>query len=204
MLALRGRTRILWLAAVSVLIALLAAYHGLRAGDDVFIPAGYTGWVVIRYGERGSSPLKRSWLRPVINIPWSGIVSTSSSRPAGYGIDRYYFVNEDGKRRLIQSEARGCTQDRPCVQKFEYYSKPRQVTVFFVGKARDIGNFERPVVRSSSPWGLAGWPTLSAGRSGITTTEGLASPPFELSQLRLPHPLAGGPRLHACHLGNIN
>ena len=121
---------------------------GIRAGDDVSIPANFTGWVMIRYKDPESPPLKRSWLRPMINIPPSAVASTSSSRPSGYGTDRYYFVNGNGERTLIQQDGiNGCDEDKPCVQHFDYFSSPHQLTIFFVGKKREMLKFKRPDVQ---------------------------------------------------------
>ena len=136
------------LLLVIVILVFSLCFCGIRAGDDFSVPASFTGWVVIRYKDPESPSLKRSWLRPIIAIPPSAVTSTSSSRPSGYGIDRYYFVNGGGERTLIKQDGiNGCDEDKPCVQHFEYWSNPHQVTVFFVGKKRDMLKFKRPDVR---------------------------------------------------------
>ena len=140
----KRRAVLIYLVMPGTLLVMSLISCGLRTGDDVLIPVGFTGWVEIRYNEPESPPLERSGLKPLINVPPSGRVSTSSSRSLGYGADRYYFVVQDGTRTRIQDDSHACADDVPCVQQFKYYVSPRPVTVFFVGKTRDIGNYKRP------------------------------------------------------------
>jgi hypothetical protein len=141
------------ISSLSRFCALLGAFFllplvfcGLRAGNDISLPAGFKGWVTIRYNNPGSPRLRRSGLRPVIRVPWSGMVSTSSRRSTGYGVDRYYFVAADGKQTRIKDDSHGCPESDPCVQQFEYYSSPHQVTVFFVGSKYEVSSYKRPDV----------------------------------------------------------
>ena len=128
-----------------MLLMLSLVSCGLRAGNDVFIPAGFKGWVTIRYNNAGSPPLQRTGLRRVINVPWTGEVFTSSRRPTGYGVDHFYFVAADGKRTSIKEEdSHGCLESEPCVQQFDYYSSPYQAMVFFVGTKGDLSGHKRP------------------------------------------------------------
>jgi uncharacterized protein DUF6843 len=120
---------------------------GLRPGNDVSIPAGFKGWVTIRYDAAGSPPLQRNGLRPVINVPPTGEVLTSSRRSNGYGVDHFYFVASDGKRTPIKEDSHGCLESELCIQQFEYFTSPRQATVFFVGTKREMSSYKRPEVK---------------------------------------------------------
>jgi hypothetical protein len=130
-----------------MLIALPLASCGLRPGNDVSIPAGFKGWVTIRYNDAGSPPLRRAGLRPVINVPWTGEVLTSSRRSDGYGVDHFYFVTQDGKRTPIKEDSHGCPESEQCIQQFEYYSSPHQATVFFVGAKHELNGYKRPELK---------------------------------------------------------
>jgi hypothetical protein len=131
------------LAGLVVLLLLFS--RGLRAGDEVLIPDGFAGWVEIRYKEPGTPPVRRSGLKPLLTIPSSGRMLTSSSRSTGYGDDHYYFLSPEGRRTEIRNDTGGCGENELCVQQFEYYSSP-QVTVFFVGRAHDLPSYKRPTI----------------------------------------------------------
>jgi hypothetical protein len=133
-------------AVAGVILALsLAASCGLRAGNVVLIPAGFEGWIIVRYQVQGAPALDFEGAKSLIRVPDSGSVSTSSDRPQGYGSDDYYFVGPGGKRVRVQSGDFGCKQEQePCVQRCEFITSPVKVTTFFVGPKEDLVRYTRP------------------------------------------------------------
>jgi hypothetical protein len=126
-----------------VLLALLAGC-GMRRGDTVLIPASYEGWVQIHYDVKGSAELPKEGWANLIVVPNSGIVKTGSARAPGYGQDHYFLVDAKGVRTEIPSvygrEAAGRS-----VSGFQYLSSPSRAVIFFVGDAKKIGNYKRPI-----------------------------------------------------------
>ncbi len=134
-------------AVTSRSVALLAAFTtmscGVRWGNIVLIPENFEGWVTIKYEVPEAAPLKREGLKMLIQVPASGAVTTSSTRAAGYGTDEYYLVAADGRRRRLPNEFEGCP-GTACAQRFTFFSSPARVTVFFVGRAEDVGRYSNP------------------------------------------------------------
>lgn len=123
-------------------IALLAGC-GVRMGDTVVIPAEYEGWVQIHYQVDGSPELPKEGWANLILVPGSGIVKTGSVRSPGYGQDHYFLIDASGTRREIPSD--GSATDGRSVSGFQYFSSPAQVTIFFVGNAKKIDVYKRPI-----------------------------------------------------------
>ena len=134
-------------AVLVALIALVAAAScGVRWGNLVLIPSDFEGWVVIRYFVASEPVLTREGTKPLIKVPKSGHLSTSSTSPTGYGVDEYYFVFPDGRRQRLRSELDTCPEQEICAQKFGFTSRPSQVTIFFVGRAKDLSRYPKPTV----------------------------------------------------------
>jgi hypothetical protein len=134
--------------AVSLLTALniMVLSCNLRAGDIVLIPSGYEGWVTIRYEVKESPALPKEGFKTLIQIPSSGILSTSSSRPEGYGSDTYYALSSRGTRTRIPAEPEPCSEAEECVGHFEYWTSPAMTTIFYVGASKDVTCFPQPTI----------------------------------------------------------
>jgi hypothetical protein len=127
---------------------LLVASCNLRAGDVVLIPSGFRGWVVIRYEVAGKPYLGHAGTKTLVRVPSTGLVETASDRANGYGSDEYTFVNDSGGRAEIPNEqVKGCSAQDICIQRFEYFSAPAKVTVFFVGAAIELAKYPRPNIQ---------------------------------------------------------
>jgi hypothetical protein len=120
---------------------------GVRAGNVVLLPEDFEGWIVIRYNVSGADALEREGIKVVIKVLMSGAISTSSERASGYGLDAYYFVDANGRRRPIPSEADGCKNDERCARQFQFFTSPSTITVFFVGTKQALFQSSPPVVQ---------------------------------------------------------
>ncbi len=136
-----------------LLVCLLIVFHiaiavscGFRAGNVVLIPMGFRGWVVIRHEVAGAPPFGHEGGKMLIKVPESGILSSSSNWPSGYGNDEYYLVGDDGQRVRIHSPFEGCNDPAPCIQRFEFITSPIKATVFFVGNVQDLSQHPKPKV----------------------------------------------------------
>jgi hypothetical protein len=140
-------TKRLMPAAAGVVLSLsLGVSCGVRAGNVVLIPAGFKGWVILRYGLSAEPALEHEGVKTLVKVPGSGSLSTSSDRSNGYGIDDYYFVGPDGNRAKISSDTDGCKEQEPCVQQFEFVTSPAKTTIFFVGQRQDLPRYPKPKV----------------------------------------------------------
>ena len=142
--------RVIQVNAAVLLIALSTFMFscGVRTGNVVLIPSGYKGWITIRYEVKDAMALPKEGIRTVLRVPSSGIVNTSNSRPNGYGVDTYYAVSPQGVRTRIPTETDSCSANQKCVRRFQFFTSPRIVTVFFVGTAEDISRFPKPTIRT--------------------------------------------------------
>jgi hypothetical protein len=131
-------------AGFGLLAVIITGACGVRWGDIILIPENFEGWVTIKYEVPRAAPLGREGLKTLVQIPIPGVVSTSSSRPTGYGADQYYLVGSDGHRSRLPTEFGGCP-GRVCAQQFTFFSSPRIVTVFFVGRAESMPRYLNPV-----------------------------------------------------------
>ena len=63
-----------------------------RSNKDYYLPAGFEGWVTVKYGVPGAAPLaaKEGVLQVVISD--SGYVETATPLDEGWGRDRYFWV----------------------------------------------------------------------------------------------------------------
>ena len=133
-----------------LLAYLLIAFHivigvscGFRAGNVVLIPMRFRGWVVIRHDVAGAPPFGHERGKLLIKIPESGLLSSSSDWPSGYGTDEYYFVAGDGQRVRIHSQFEGCNDSAPCIEQFEFITSPIKATLFFVGSKQDLSQYPK-------------------------------------------------------------
>ncbi len=136
-----------------LLAYLLIVFHivigvscGFRAGNVVLIPMGFRGWVVIRHDVAGAPVFGHERFKMLIKIPESGLLSSSSDWPSGYGTDEYYLVGRDGQRVSIHSQFQGCNDPAPCIQEFEFISSPIKATLFFVGNKQDLAQHPKPTL----------------------------------------------------------
>jgi uncharacterized protein DUF6843 len=66
------------------------------------IPASYSGWVVVEYGDSASPPLSVVDGKRVLPIPPSGFLTTSSSQEVGTQQWEFYRVAADGTRLPVE------------------------------------------------------------------------------------------------------
>lgn len=82
-----------------------------RAEPEVhLIPEGFTGPVVIIFGDSSATPVRYEGESRVYDIPESGVLRTSSDVNEGVRLEsEYFYVDEDGDRTAI-SQAYGSQQ----------------------------------------------------------------------------------------------
>lgn len=82
-----------------------------RAEPEVhLIPEGFTGPVVIIFGDSSAAPVRYEGESRVYDIPESGVLRTSSDVNEGVRLEsEYFYVDEDGDRTAI-SQAYGSQQ----------------------------------------------------------------------------------------------
>ena len=131
---------------------------GIRRGDDVLLPNGFEGWVVIRYEVSNSPALEREHFRNIIRVSPSGEFSTSSTRAVGYGSDAYYLVDAAGKRQRIRSWDEHCEPQEVCVQQFQLFSGPLIATRFFIGKKDNMPKYSKPDLEPAETGGRVSYP----------------------------------------------
>jgi hypothetical protein len=96
------------IAVGGVLLYVLLMMVGWRPRPSRYeIPAGYRGWVLVRYDEPTCPPLESRGLYLVIQIDASGMGCTSSDRPGGVRYVRYEYVADDGTRTPLPSTGWG-------------------------------------------------------------------------------------------------
>lgn len=112
------RRRKLWMSvgvALGVLLITAAAPLGLmlggiyvwdRAESEIhLLPAGFTGPVVILFGQaEGATPAREGRAR-LYKIPASGVLRTQFPDNPGWSAPKYYYVDADGKRSPIVAGA---------------------------------------------------------------------------------------------------
>jgi Family of unknown function (DUF6843) len=98
------------------------------------IPAGYLGWVVVRYEVPTCTPLKREGVYVVVPISKSGTGCTSDAVLRGWRYTRYDYVLRDGARIRIPT-GRGTRE--PAVLPVSYSSEKAR-EVLFVGTQRQF------------------------------------------------------------------
>lgn len=88
---------------------------------DFYVPAGYEGWLTIRYEVAGAEPIPMQEGRQQIVFSAEGIAETSSELTVGWRRDNYFWRSSEGDTPIpksIEKEGEYYLQ----VQKHEYYS----------------------------------------------------------------------------------
>jgi len=98
MLAVLGLP-ILLAAAIFGPTAFDLAFHR-RAPERYLIPAGYSGWVRIDYGQKSAPPLPVEDGRRLIRFDANGKAATSSSLLSGHGKDEFFYYSRDHRTAL--------------------------------------------------------------------------------------------------------
>jgi hypothetical protein len=103
----------------------LLSCAGLALATDTFsrparweIPAGYHGWLGIRFEEPACSPLLTRRLTEVIVFDQAGRACTSTRAAKGWHSVTYVYVHSDGTRTEVPEGEKG----RPGVQIWELVS----------------------------------------------------------------------------------
>lgn len=96
------------LATLALAIALVV-WFTMSPGDTTprtlrfFIPEGYSGWVRVEFEVSGAPALLSKAGQPVLKVPATGVLRTSSPEQYGWAKDRYYFYSNAGSRPLPDS-----------------------------------------------------------------------------------------------------
>lgn len=78
-------------------------FKNQREPSLYLIPSGYTGFVTIHFGKKGSPELTHEGKYVLYPIPNDGVLNTSSTEPQyGAASDKYYYVDEKGNRKEIE------------------------------------------------------------------------------------------------------
>lgn len=67
------------------------------------LPAGFTGWIVVRFAVEGAPPLPIEEARRVFRIPAGGYLETSSPQEAGILDHAYAYVDAAGRRTPLEN-----------------------------------------------------------------------------------------------------
>ena len=103
------------LAVLGLPILLAAAIFGPTAFDLAFhrrpperylIPAGYSGWVRVDYGQKSAPSLPVEDGRRLIKFDANGKAVTSSAPLTGHGKDEFFY--DSGAKRTVLSTAGVC------------------------------------------------------------------------------------------------
>jgi hypothetical protein len=84
------------------LVVLLAACT--RPSEVYEIPAGYTGWVEIRYSKHCNDTVRTSYTKRIFHVPSSGRMCVRATWLEGYGRDSFFYVYPDGRRVELHEE----------------------------------------------------------------------------------------------------
>jgi hypothetical protein len=90
----------LWDFALIMSAAISMAAPIARHPTRFLIPAGYVGWVTVKYGE-DSPPLPMSNGEYICRIPDSGLLATSSMLEEGWAKDEYFYYSRTGMLESI-------------------------------------------------------------------------------------------------------
>ncbi len=64
-------------------------------------PAGFKGWVVVKYGDPSCPPLSGQGIFKVVRVPASGRVCTSSRHDGRWIYYRFEYVHPNGRRESL-------------------------------------------------------------------------------------------------------
>lgn len=93
------------LAVSCVAMLALAGCSKARTASVYEIPEGFTGWVLIEFGNKNCPPLERKDGKHIIVIGSDGHFCTSSQLEYGWAKDTYFYVGKS--RTEIQSTMSG-------------------------------------------------------------------------------------------------
>ena len=86
--------------SVTFLFLRLSSMHS-RIPIEYLIPRNYVGWIRIEYGLNDYPALPHKDGHVVAGIPSTGILRTSSKPEYGWAVDKYYYLDQTGKRLLL-------------------------------------------------------------------------------------------------------
>jgi hypothetical protein len=111
----RGRALRVALLSLAVPLALAGACCGLLAATslgrtEVYeIPAGYRGWLVVRYEDRACAPFRTAGTRRYIRFDAAGRACTSEQNSRRWRRVEFVYVSPDGGRVAIPTAPAGFT-----------------------------------------------------------------------------------------------
>src|SRR5262250_262452 len=77
-------------------------YHLLGRPMRYEIPAGFKGWILVRFGDQNCEPLRSQGAFFVISVPPSGRFCTSNPKPQGLIYYRFAYVYPNGERETLR------------------------------------------------------------------------------------------------------
>lgn len=119
-----------WYLFLSVAVGISGGGAPLARHPTKFlIPAGYVGWVEVKYGRKGQPPLPMERGTYICKIPANATLATSSPLEGGWARDEYVYYSMDGRERplpqtnwgeggMIWGEAIGGPTDGPVSEWF--------------------------------------------------------------------------------------
>jgi hypothetical protein len=82
-------------------LAVVVATHLISRPERWEIPAGYRGWLVLRYNQSGCPPLPTQGLTQVIRFDLAGQACTSSAAAGGWYEFTAVYLHPDGTQSAI-------------------------------------------------------------------------------------------------------
>jgi hypothetical protein len=83
-------------------LILLSSCEKKRTPTAYELPAGFTGWVTVKYEKPSAPPLEEVNGYYIIKISDSGFAETSSKIEDGWAQDKYYWLEDDKENVLPQ------------------------------------------------------------------------------------------------------
>jgi hypothetical protein len=134
----------------TICVAVAALTGHISRPERWVIPAGYQGWIVVKYNDPTCLPTPNDGLYRVFRVSSDGRVCTSSS--SGHALSLIYqkfeYVSSDGKRTGIPQG----DWERDGVQAWEIgYDPVRRLEWYYIGTAEQVQNFGPKPSFSSTP-----------------------------------------------------
>lgn len=94
-------TGLWWLSLAMTAAISMGAAPIARHPTKFFVPAGYVGWVAVKYGETKARSLPMTDGTFICQIPPDGLLETSSFPEQGWAKDEYLYYSKDGSTQEI-------------------------------------------------------------------------------------------------------
>ena len=107
------------------------------------LPEGYVGWVRIDFKVADAPPTPVEDGYPLYQIPWSGILQTSSGFEYGEGLPDEYYYYSGSSRRQLKEELKDGEWTGEMIQRSFTSGVEKPVMYFFVGTKEDFSKDAR-------------------------------------------------------------